>query len=341
MNGRCLPASFSHSKWHFPIQRSHHPRRNERERRKAVRRAIIAHLNSGEVALDRDLAYIAFFLMKKGRGGEIVGNPRAIRANGKDNHRLLELPYTGLEGYYAGSERTATRPGLTPEEILLEEANIGAELLKAVKRRSIEHDLWIEFARLKRTLDEGRPDAAELKTIQGYFGTVVGRLHVRVYRNPEFDLTLSEQIEQLERLMSEVPGRTSEDKRLRRALQATFDMLKREQESIGAAEREQQRQEHKRREQVRTERLAEFHNFRAETYRLLAASRAGNYEIAVQETSPEDVAISETVTLPAIPLRDAYPPTCVRMTAEQVEGYLFLTGLGELGGDPVVRSIYR
>jgi hypothetical protein len=48
------------------------------------------------------------------------------------------LIYTGLEGYYAGSEKTATRPGMTPEDILLEEASLGAELLKTIKKDAVE-----------------------------------------------------------------------------------------------------------------------------------------------------------------------------------------------------------
>ena len=68
------------------------------------------------------MRYMAFLLVKRGRGGELVGNPSAIE-HGSSKH---ELPYTGLEGYYAGSERTSQRPGMTSEAIIQEEANLGA-----------------------------------------------------------------------------------------------------------------------------------------------------------------------------------------------------------------------
>jgi hypothetical protein len=325
----------------FPAPQEPQTETDQRERRKAIRQAIIRQLNSNEATIARDLAYLAFFLVKKGRGGEIVGNPYAIKTNGKSNHQQQELPYTGLEGYYAGSEKTATRPGLALEEIILEEAKIGAELLKTVKKHYIEHNAWVDFAHLKQMLDEGRSDPYELKTLQVYFGMVVGRLHVRIYHNSEFALTPSEQIEQLGQLLSEVSGRTSEDQHLRRDLQATYEKLRHERENMSEAERKQEQQERRRREQVRAERLAEFHNFRAETYHILAASSQGSYTVGVQDTTPDNVVITETVTLPDIPSRNSYPPTYVRMTAEQVEGYLFLTKLGELGGDPIVRSVYR
>src|SRR2546421_11226451 len=59
-------------------------------------------LYSGEGEYSRDTRYLAFLLVKRGRGGEIVGNPYAMGKGGSKQ----ELPYTGLEGYYAGSERT-------------------------------------------------------------------------------------------------------------------------------------------------------------------------------------------------------------------------------------------
>lgn len=312
----------------------------ERQRRKAIRQAIIAQLNRGEATAFRDLAYLAFLVVKNGRGGEIVGDPYAITTTGKTRHQEA-LPYTGLEGYYAGSQKTATRPGLAPEYIVLEEANIGAELLRTMKRRYIEHNAWVEFARLQQMLDKERPDAKELKIFEVYFGMIVGRLHVRIYRNPEFALTLSEQVEQLEQLLREAGGRAKVDQRFRHELQRTYETFKRELESRSEKERQQERQERRRREQVRAERLAAFQTFRAETYRLLATSSRGRYTVGVDDTSPDDVVITEQMTLPNLPGRQAYPPTYITMTPEQVRGYLFLAKMGDVGGSPVVRSVYR
>ncbi len=328
----------------FPTSLRLQAEAKQQERRKVIRQAIITQLNIGEDTVARDLAYLAFLLVKKGRGGEIIGDPYAIKAYGKGNHSNLqqqELPYTGLEGYYAGSEQMATRPGLTPGEIILEEANIGAALLKTMKKRYIEHNAWAEFARLKHTLDGGRPDEDALKTLQGYFGMIVGRLHARIYRNAEFALTLSEQLEQLEQLMSEASGRSSQAQNLHQELLTTYETLKHERERMSEAEREQERQERWRREQIRAERLAEFHNFRAKTYQILNASNQGSYVLGVQDTALDRVAITETISLPDIPTRHTYAPTCVPMTVEQIEGFLFLTKLGDVAGDPVVRSVYR
>src|SRR6266699_5817157 len=105
----------------------------KRKKREEIRNTIITQLYSGEGEYSRDTRYLAFLLVKRGRGGEIVGNPYAI---GKGDSKQ-ELPYTGLEGYYAGSERTPQRPGMTCEEIIQEEAKIGTELLKSIKKHAI------------------------------------------------------------------------------------------------------------------------------------------------------------------------------------------------------------
>jgi len=99
---------------------------------------------------------------------------------------------------------------MTPEAILQEEANIGARLLGSLKKRAIEQNAWASFSGLKRALEGAEPDLEELRTIQLLWSTVVRRLHVRIYRNPEFALTLTEQLEQLERLLSSVPGRPAQ-----------------------------------------------------------------------------------------------------------------------------------
>jgi len=84
-------------------------------------------------------------------------------------------------------------------------------------------------------------------------------------------------------------------------------------------------------------RLEEFDHFREETYAMLTRAE-GQYTLGIQDTSLENAAITETITLPQIPDRQAYPTTDVQLTSEQLEGYLFLARIGEIEGDPLVRS---
>jgi len=307
----------------------------KRERREAIRNGILAQLYRDEETQSLDKRYLAFLLLKRGRGGAIVGDPSALG----ERIKRQELPYTGLEGYYAGSERTPERPGMTPEEILQEEANIGAALLKSIKKRCIEQNTWTDFARLKHVLAGGQPDREELGDIQVYWGMIVRRLHVRIYHNPEFALTLTEQMERLEQLLSYIPGRSEEERQSIRALQVEYNRLKQECERMSEAEQEQERQERRARERIRTDRLAEFHRFREETYHLLCEASQGRYAVEVRDTSLEEATIVETITLPAIPGRHTYPPVDVHVTAGQLEGYLFLAQLGAIGGDPLTRSV--
>ncbi len=169
-----------------------------REKREAFRNAIIKQLYSNEGEYSRDIRYLAFLIVVRGRGGAIVGNPYIMGKGGSKQ----ELPYTGLEGSYAGSERTSKRLGMTCEEIVQEEAMIGAELLNAIKKHTIENNSWANFARLKHVLAGQKPDREELRTLQLLWTGIVKRLHVRIYHNPEFEPILTERIEQLEHLVS-------------------------------------------------------------------------------------------------------------------------------------------
>ncbi len=54
----------------------------------------------------------------------------------------------------------------------------------------------------------------------------------------------------------------------------------------------------------------------------------------MQDSPSDGTTIIETIVLPAMPDRKVYPPTSVHLTSGQIEGYLFLAQLGELGGDP-------
>lgn len=308
--------------------------REKREKREKIRNTIIAQLYRDEEAYPRDMRYLAFLLLKQGRGGEIVGDLFAVEKGG----RKQELPYTGLEGYYAGSERTSKRPGMAQEEIIQEEANIGAQLLKTVKKHYIQSNSWVSFSRLKRVLEGADPDIEELRNTEVLWSMVVRQLHARIYRNQEFELTLSEQIEQLEQLLRETPGRTMEEKRLKSIVQAEYDQLKHKYENTSEAEREKERRERRERERIRANRLEEFQRFRDETYQIFTQSGQGRYIVSVQDDSLVEATIIETVTLPKIPGRNMYPPTNVHLTPEQLEGYMFLVKLGEIGGDPLARS---
>jgi hypothetical protein len=305
------------------------------ERRKRIRNTVIAQMYREEGKYTRDTRFLAFLLLKKGRGGLIVGNPYVIREKGNRQ----ELPYTGLEGYYAGSEQTAIRPGMSPAQIVLEEANIGAELLQTLKKRSIEHNSWIEFTHLQQALAGNNGEKEIVNTIQLYCAMIVRRLHVRIYHNPEFELTLTEQIEQGEQLVTEMWGKATAGKQGRNALQGTLDKLKHTYQELSEAEKELERQERRRREHIRAERIAEYKSFRDETYQILADSRQGRYTIDVQDTFLEQANITETIILPEISGRTTYPPTDVPMTAPQCEGYLFLARVVEMGGDPIARSV--
>jgi hypothetical protein len=108
---------------------------------------------------------------------------------------------------------------------------------------------------------------------------------------------------------------------------------------LSQAEQEQERQERQRRERIRADRLEEFHQFRQATYEILTASGQGRYDIGIQNTSLENATITESMTLPDLPDRKTYSPTLVHLTPAQLEGYLFLAHLGEVGGDPLARSV--
>lgn len=308
----------------------------KQEKREEIRHALITQLYHDEGEYSRDTRYLAFLLVKRGRGGEIVGNPFAIGKGGSQQ----ELPYTGLEGYYAGSETTSERLGMTREEIIQEEASIGAVLLKSLKKHAIETNSWVDFARVKQILvGQQPPDLEELRTLQLLWAGIVKRLHVRIYHNPEFEPTLTEKIEHVESLLGSIPARTEQEKRMKEAEDVEYHRIREEYHHLDKAEQEQERQERQKRERIRADRLEEFHQFRQATYEILTASGQGRYDIGVQSTSLENATITESMTLPDLPDRRTYSPTPVHLTPTQIEGYLFLAHLGEVGGDPLARSV--
>ena len=72
---------------------------------------------------------------------------------------------------------------------------------------------------------------------------------------------------------------------------------------------------------------------------MLTEPEQERYLIGVQDDSLAEATILETIKLPKIPERNSYPPTPVHFTREQLEGYFFLARLGEIGGDPLARSV--
>jgi hypothetical protein len=227
---------------------------------------------------------------------------------------------------------------MTPEGILQEEANIGAQMLKGIKKRAIEQNSWVSYSRLKRALEEERPSLEELRTLRTLWSVVVRQLHVRIFRNAEFELTLTGMIEQLELLLCGMRGRTAEEVQAGKNIRSECDRLKRELESLSVTAREEERQERRARESIRSDRLAEFQRFREETYQMLTEPGQERYMIGVHDASLEEASIVETIDLPEIPARNTYPPALVHFTREQLDGYLFLARLGETGGDPLTRS---
>jgi hypothetical protein len=306
----------------------------KKQKREKLRNTIIAQLYRDDEGHSLDTRHLAFLLVRLGRGGELVGNPSAIEQDGKH-----ELPYTGLEGYYAGSERTSQRPGITREAIIQEEANLGAEVLKSLKKRAIANYSWADFARLLHILaGQQQPSIEDLKTLQFLWTETVRRLHVRVYHNLEFEPTLTENIEQLEHLLFCSSFTTEQEKKTQKVLEDDYHRLRKEYNHLSTTEQEQERQERQRRVRIRADRLEEFHQFRKATYEMLAVSGQGRYAVGVQDTSLKDATITEAIALPDLPDRSSYPPTLVHLAPEQLEGYLFLAHLGEVGGDPLVRS---
>ena len=157
------------------------------ERAKRFKNRVFAQLYNDDEKYSPETRYRAFLLVKNGKAGEIVGNPYIVDPYGQKQ----QLAYTGLEGYYAGSVRTSLYPGMTPEEVVREEAHIGVEMLRTIKKHAIERYTWASFAKMKKGLESGEPDIEDLKNIEILWAEVVRCLHVRIYDNPEFEMTIT------------------------------------------------------------------------------------------------------------------------------------------------------
>jgi hypothetical protein len=152
-------------------------------------------------------------------------------------------------------------------------------------------------------------------------------------------MTITEQWEQLEKLVSIAPVPTEEETAYKAVLQAEYERLKTEIHNMSEEEKEHERQERKARERIRKERLKAYNNFRDSTYAILKETGNNEDSIQVNDSQWTNATIIETILLPKTQARNDYASTRVALTPEQLEGYLFLTELGDIGGDPVARSI--
>jgi hypothetical protein len=305
------------------------------ERAERFKNRVFAQLYNDDEKYSPETRYRAFLVVKNGKAGEIVGNPYIVDTHGQKQ----QLPYTGLEGYYAGSIRTSAYPGMTSDEVVQEEARIGVEMLKTIKKHAIERYTWASFAKMKKGLENGEPDIEDLKSIEILWAEVVRRLHVRIYDNPEFEMTITEQFEKLEKLVSITSARTKEEKAYKAVLQAEYERLKSEIHNMSEEKKEHERQERKERESIRKERLKAYNHFRDATYAMLKENGNREYGIQVLDSQWTDATIIETILLPKTQIQDDYNLTRVALTPAEVEGYMFLTELGDIGGDPIARTV--
>lgn len=212
-------------------------------------------------------------------------------------------------------------------------------MLRTLKKRAIEKYTGASFAKMKKALECGEPDVEDLRWIVLLWAEVVTRLHVRVYHNQEFEATISERIEQLEKLLGGAPARTKEEKEYKAILQEEYQRLENERNTLSEEEKEDERKERRTRERIRRDRLRAYNHFREQTYDLLKEVGKSEYVIRVRDAKWTEATIIETIRLPKTCERNAYTPIEITLTPALLEGYLFLAQLGEMGGDPLARSV--
>jgi len=101
--------------------------------RKATRASTQFMLGRELYSLERALAaHFVTYGHTLSDNEKMEGIPYFVNAYGQQQ----ELPYTGLEGYYAGSIRTSEYPGMASEEVVQEEAHIGIEILRTIKKEA-------------------------------------------------------------------------------------------------------------------------------------------------------------------------------------------------------------
>ena len=272
----------------------------------------------------------AYEFVRMGRAAEIVGNPHYRGKHGQEH----ELPYTGLEGYYAGSEEQPERPGMTREQIIEEEADIGLELVKKMKKRSIEHYAWASFVKTEKASEKGTEnvDIADLRNLYLLWTGVVRRLNDRIYENEEYQAS---PLEQLEAIMRKDPKLAGDEN-----VQAEYTKLLEEEQKKSKEQKAEEEAERKAKERIFRSRVEEYAAFRNQTYSCLkdACGRFPHIDYHIADDTLAHANIIETLHLPTPPDRRSYPPYLVNLTPEQLEGYLFLARVGEKGGDPLARS---
>jgi hypothetical protein len=122
-------------------------------------------------------------------------------------------------------------------------------------------------------------------------------------------------------------------------LQAEYERLKTGINNMNEEEKQHERKERRARERIRKERLKAYNHFREETYAMLAEAGNSEYEFQVSDSQWTDATIIETIRLPKTQTRNDYTPIRITLTPQQLEGYLFLAELGDIGGDPLARSV--
>ncbi len=274
--------------------------------------------------------YEAYELVHRGRAAEIVGNPHYRGKDGQEH----ELPYTGLEGYYAGSEEQPERPGMTKEQIIEEEADIGLDLMKKMKKHSVEHYFGSDFAKTHKAAegDTEKVDRGDLRNLYFLWTGVVRRLNDRIYENEEYKAS---PLEQLEAILRADPKLASDEH-----VQAEYTKLLEEEQKKSKEQRTKEEIEKRVKERIFRSRLEEYAAFRSQTYALLkdTCGRFPHIDYCIKDDTVAHANIIETLYLPMLPERSKYPPYLVVLTPEQLEGYLFLSSIGEKGGDPLTRS---
>lgn len=274
--------------------------------------------------------YEAYEFVRGGRAAALVGNPHYRGKDGREH----ELPYTGLEGYYAGSEARPGRPGMTCEQIIEEEANIGLELLREVKKWCIDHYSWASFVHTQKVAEGAtqKADREDLRILSLLWTGVVRRLNDRVYENEDYELS---PLQQLEAIIRKVPKLSSDA-----YVQAEYTKLLEEEKKKSQEERKKEEAERRAKEEIFSSRLEEYTEFRNQTYASLkdASGKFPHIEYRIEDDTLTDANITETVCVPTPPDRSRYPAYLVNLKPEQLEGYLFLARLGEIGGDPLTRS---
>ena len=303
-----------------------HPPASEQSKHEQLERVRLSIL---ECCRAYERQYEAYELVRRGRACEIVGNPH-YRGNEGTAH---PLPYTGLEGYYAGSEALPDRPGLTKEQIIEEEAAIGLELMRKIKRHCVASYSWASFTRLQRADEEEATSLESLTELYLLWTVAVRRLSQRVYQNEEYQVSPLERLESMIRKDPRLAGDSS--------IQAEYARLLDAERHLSREQRQEEHAKELARATVMRSRLQEFTRFREATYAQLRGPTGlfPHIDYGIEDRELASASIVETLCLPNPGDRNASPPYVVDLAPEQVEGYLFLAHLGEKGGDPLTRSL--